>query len=83
MAIMDDLIAAGLSYPQALAVVGEDTVGDNTDGLVAAGFTTTEAIGMHAYDASKTAANLDNLVQQGIWAGPALTAIYNALNVTP
>jgi hypothetical protein len=83
MAVIDDLIIAGLSYPQALAVIAEDTLGDNTDGLVAAGFSVTQAQAMHAYDANKTADNLDVIVQQGIWAGPAITAIDESLDVTP
>lgn len=83
MAIIDDLIIAGLSLPQAQQVISEDSIGDATDGLVAAGFSTTQAQAMHAYDVSKTAANLDAIVQQGIWAGPAITAIDGALDVTP
>lgn len=83
MAVIDDLIISGLSYPQALAVIAEDTTGDNTDGLVAAGFTTTQAQALHAYDVSKTAANLDNICQQGIWFGTTLVAIDTALDVTP
>jgi hypothetical protein len=83
MAVLDDLIASGLSLPQAQAVINEDSIGDNTDGLVAAGFTYTQAVAMHAYDVSKTAANLDNIVQQGVWFGPQLTAVDAALDVTP
>lgn len=83
MAVIDDLIISGLSYPQALAVIAEDSTGDYTDGLVAAGFTTTEAQAMHAYDVSKTAANADVIVQQGIWSGTTLVAVKAALDVTP
>lgn len=83
MAIFDDLIASGLSTPQAQAVLAEDTTGDATDTLVAAGFTTAQAIAIHAYDVSKTAANLDVIVQQGIWAGTQLPAIDAQLDVTP
>lgn len=83
MAIIDDLVSSGLSLAQAQQVIAEDTNGDNTANLVAAGFSTTQAIGIHAYDASKTTANADNLSQQGIWSGPQLTAIIAELNVTP
>lgn len=83
MAVFDDLIASGLSEPQAEAVVLEDSIGDATDALVAAGFTTTQAQAVHAYDANRTDANLDNIVQQGIWAGTQLPAIDAALDVTP
>jgi hypothetical protein len=38
---------------------------------------------MHAYDADKTAANLDVIAQQGIWVGTQLPAIDAALDVTP
>lgn len=83
MALIDDLVSSGLTLPQAQAVIDEDTVGDNTDGLVAAGFSVTQAQAIHAYDANKTAANLDVIVQQGIWATTALPAINAELDVTP
>lgn len=83
MAIIDDLVASGLSLAQAQQVIAEDTIGDNTANLVAAGFTTTQAQAIHAYDVSKTSANADNIVQQGVWFGPQLTAIVAELNVTP
>lgn len=83
MAILDDLVSSGLSLAQAQQVVLEDSTGDNTAGLVAAGFSTTQAQALHGYDISKTAANLDNIVQQGIWFGPQLTAVDAALDVTP
>lgn len=83
MAVLDDLIISGLSYPQALAVVAEDTIGDNTDGLVQAGFSLTQAQAMHAYDVSKTDANANVICQQGIWAGTTLVAVRAALDVTP
>ena len=83
MAIIDDLVSSGLSLAQANAVISEDSIGDATDALVAAGFTYTQAVGIHAYDTSKTSANSDNMVQQGIWFGPQLTAIVAELNVTP
>lgn len=83
MALIDDLVSSGMSLPQAQAVIDEDTIGDNTDGLVAAGFSTTQAQAIHAYDANKTAANLDVIVQQGIWATTALPAVKAELDVTP
>lgn len=83
MAVLDDLIASGLTAPQAAATVTEDSTGDATDVLVAAGFSTTQAQAMHAYDVSKTEANLDVIVQQGVWAGTQLPAIKAALDVTP
>ena len=83
MSVLDDLVIAGFSIPQAQAVIDEDTLSSNVDGLVAAGFTTTEALAIHGYDVSNTAANSDNIVQQGIWFGPALAAILEALAVTP
>jgi hypothetical protein len=83
MAVIDDLVASGLSLPQAQAVITEDLTGDARDALVAAGFTISQAEAMHAYDADKTAANLDVIAQQGIWVGTQLPAIDAALDVTP
>ena len=84
MAIIDDLVAAGLSIPQANAVIAEDATGNGVDALVAAGFSYTEALAMNDYDNNgKTAAQLNNIVVQGAWAGNQLTAIKAALDVTP
>ena len=85
MAIIDDLVASGLSLAQAQQVIAEDVngAGSNIDGLVAAGFTTAQALAITSYDASKTSANSDNMVKQGIWFGPQLSAIVAELNVTP
>jgi len=83
MAIIDDLVASGLSLPQAQQVIAEDSTGNNIDGLVTAGFSYTEALAMGDYDNNgKTAAQLNNIVIQGAWAGPQLTAIKAALDVT-
>ena len=84
MAVIDDLISSGLSLAQAQQVIVEDSTGSNIDGLVTAGFTYTQALAMTDYDNNgKTAAQLNNMVVQGIWAGPQLTAIDAALDVTP
>jgi len=84
MAIIDDLVAAGLSIPQANAVIAEDASGTAVDALVAAGFSYTEALAMNDYDNNgRTAAQLNNIVVQGAWAGNQLTAIKAALDVTP
>lgn len=83
MAVIDDLIASGLSAVQAAQVILEDSSSSNVDGLVAAGFSPTLAAAMKGYDLSRTAANLDILVQQGMWAGSTLTAVKAALDVTP
>jgi len=83
MALIDDLVSSGMSLPQAQAVIDEDTNGDNTNGLVTAGFSVTQAQAIHAYDVNKTAANLDVMVQQGIWATTAMPAIDAELDVTP
>ena len=80
MAVLDDLIASGLSLPQAQAVVAEDTTA-NIDGLVSAGFTYTQALGITGLDAGTDTAN--NLVVQGLWAGTQVPAIEAALAVTP
>ena len=80
MAVIDDLIASGLSLPQAQAVVAEDTTA-NIDGLVSAGFTYTQALGITGLDAGTDTAN--NLVVQGLWAGTQVPAIEAALAVTP
>jgi hypothetical protein len=80
MAVIDDLIASGLSLPQAQAVVAEDTTA-NIDGLVSAGFTYTQALGITGLDAGTDTAN--NLVVQGLWAGTQVPAIETALAVTP
>lgn len=80
MAVIDDLIASGLSLPQAQAVVAEDTTA-NIDGLVSAGFTYTQALGITGLDAGSVTAN--NLVVQGLWAGTQVPAIQAALAVTP
>lgn len=80
MAVLDDLIASGLSLPQAQAVVAEDTTA-NIDGLVSAGFTYTQALGITGLDAGT--ATTDNLTVQGLWAGTQVPAIEAALAVTP
>jgi hypothetical protein len=80
MAIIDDLIASGLSLPQAQQVIAEDTT-SNIDGLVTAGFSYVEALAITGLDAGTT--NGANLVQQGAWAGTQLPAITAALAVTP
>jgi hypothetical protein len=80
MAVIDDLIASGLSLPQAQAVVAEDSTA-NIDGLVSAGFTYTQALGITGLDAGTATAN--NLVVQGLWAGTQVPAIEAALAVTP
>lgn len=80
MAIIDDLIASGLSLPQAQAVVAEDSTA-NIDGLVSAGFTYTQALGITGLDAGTATA--DNLTVQGLWAGTQVPAIEAALAVTP
>jgi hypothetical protein len=82
MAVIDDLVSAGLSNVQAVQVIAEDTNSNNVDNLVQAGFSPTLAAAMNAYDANKTDANLDVLVQQGMWAGSTLTAVKAALDVT-
>ena len=80
MAVLDDLIASGLSLPQAQAVVAEDTTA-NINGLVSAGFTYTQALGITGLDAGTATAN--NLAVQGLWAGTQVPAIQAALAVTP
>ena len=80
MAVIDDLISSGLSLPQAQAVIAEDTT-SNIDGLVSAGFTYTQALGITGLDAST--ATSDNLVVQGLWYGTQVPAIVAALAVTP
>jgi len=82
MAVIDDLVSAGLSNVQAAAVILEDTNSNNVEGLVQAGFSTTLAQAMNNYDADRTDANLDILVQQGMWAGSTLTAVKDALDAT-
>jgi len=79
MAVLDDLIASGLSLPQAQAVVAEDTTA-NIDGLVSAGFTYTQALGITGLDAGTATA--DNLTVQGLWVGTQVPAIEAALAVT-
>jgi hypothetical protein len=80
MAVIDDLISSGLSLPQAQAVIAEDTT-SNIDGLVSAGFTYTQALGITNLDAGSATSN--NLVVQGLWAGTQVPAIVAALAVTP
>lgn len=84
MSVLDDLIASGLTLPQAQQVVLEDSTGNNIDGLVAAGFSYTQAKAISNYDNNgRLASDLNDMVVQGVWAGNELTAIYNALNVIP
>ena len=84
MAIIDDLISSGLSLPQAQAVITEDLTANNTDGLVAAGFTYTQALAIADYDNNgKTAAQANNMAVQGLWVGTQVPAIVAELNVTP
>lgn len=80
MAIIDDLIASGLSLPQAQQVIAEDTTA-NIDGLVTAGFSYVEALAITGLDAGT--ATQANLVTQGAWAGTQVPAIVAALAVTP
>lgn len=80
MAIIDDLVASGLSLAQAQQVIAADG-GNNTANLVAAGFTYTEAVGITALNAGTNTAN--NLTVQGLWAGTQVPAITAALAVTP
>jgi hypothetical protein len=83
MAIIDDLIASGLSLPQAQQVILEDSTGSNLNGLVTAGFSVTEAQAMLDYDNNgKTAAQLNNIVIQGAASGQQIAAIKSALDVT-
>jgi len=79
MAIIDDLISSGLSLPQAQAVILEDTTA-NLDGLVSAGFTYTQALGIVGLDAGSATSN--NLVVQGLWSSTQVPAIVAALAVT-
>jgi hypothetical protein len=79
MAIIDDLISSGLSLPQAQAVILEDTTA-NLDGLVSAGFTYTQALGIAGLDAGSATSN--NLVVQGLWSDTQVPAIVAALAVT-
>ena len=82
MAIIDDLVSSGLSLAQAQQVIAEDSTGNNVNGLVTAGFSVTQALAMNDYDTNgKTAAQLNNMVVQGTWAGPQLVAIKAALDV--
>lgn len=80
MAIIDDLVASGLSLPQAQQVILEDTT-SNLDGLVTAGFTYTQALAITGADAGTS--NGNNMVVQGLWAGTQVPAITAALAVTP
>jgi hypothetical protein len=79
MAVIDDLIASGLSLPQAQAVIAEDTT-NAINALVTAGFSYTQALGISGLDAGTATAN--NLVVQGLWAGTQVPAITAALAVT-
>ena len=79
MAVIDDLIASGLSLPQAQAVIAEDTT-DVVDALVTSGFSYTQALGITGLDAGTATAS--NLVVQGLWAGTQVPAIEAALAVT-
>jgi len=83
MAVLDDLITSGLSYPQALAVVAENATGNNVEGLIQAGFSVAQAQAMNVYDGSRTDANANVICQQGIWFGTTLVAVRAALDVTP
>lgn len=80
MAIIDDLIASGLSLPQAQQVILEDTT-NVINGLVTAGFSPTAAAAIAGVDAGTS--NGAALVAQGIWAGTQVPAIVAALAVTP
>ncbi len=80
MAVIDDLIASGLSLPQAQQVVLEDTT-SNIDGLVIAGFSYVEALAITTLDAGTD--TQANLAAQGAWAGTQVPAIVAALAVTP
>ena len=83
MSVLDDLIASGLSVAQAQQVVQEDSIGNNVDGLVAAGFWYTQALAIHNYDVSKANADEVDMVAQGLWKGTQIPAIEAALLVTP
>jgi hypothetical protein len=82
MAVIDDLIIAGFSIPQAQTVIadGLSSGGSSIDNLVAAGFTTTQAIQIDLYltGTNGTLATADSLTSQGIWAGTQVAAIAEA-----
>ena len=82
MAVIDDLVASGFSIPQAQAVIDDGGTQGSIyrDELVAAGFTTTQAIEIDLFltGTNGTLATADDLTAQGIWAGTQVPAIAEA-----
>lgn len=77
MAIVDDLVASGLSITQAQAVINEDAGTGTAADLVAQGFSGVQAT---AIDSGNPSA--DDLVNAG-FSTPQQVAIIAALAVTP
>ena len=82
MALIDDLVIAGFSIPQAQAVIDDVTTQGSTarDELVAAGFTYTQAVEIDLYltGTDGTLATTSDLAAQGLWAGTQVPAIVEA-----
>lgn len=79
MAVLDDLVASGLSLAQAQTVVAFNATTATVADLVASGFSTIQANDISALNAgTKTS---DQLVQDGLWFGTQVPAIAAALAV--
>lgn len=79
MAVIDDLVASGLTLPQAQTVVAFNASTATVADLVASGFSTIQALDISAVNAgTKTS---DQLTQDGLWFGTQVPAIAAALAV--
>lgn len=79
MAVKDDLVASGLSVPQAETVIAFNATTATVADLVAVGFSSIQAADISELNAgTKTS---DQLVQDGLWFGTQVPAIAAALAV--
>lgn len=79
MAVIDDLVASGLSLAQAQTVVAFRATTATVADLVAAGFSTIQANDISALNAGTITS--DQLTQDGLWFGTQVPAIAAALLV--
>lgn len=78
MSLLNDLAVAGYTAPQIAAIQGAAYGGSNWANLVAAGFTTAQALQIQADNTPNDDGNA--LVQQGLWAGTQVPTLVAYLN---
>jgi hypothetical protein len=78
MSLLSDLAEAGYSAPQIAAIQGAAYGGDNWANLVAAGFSTAQALQIQADSTPDDSGN--GFVQQGLWFGTQVPTLVAYLN---